>query len=417
MIALLAAALAGNPQLETFDHVVVRVQAAHPADWDASAWHTEAARLRKHAKRTRTPSELRPVLFELLGTLGQSHFGVMPGQWDEAPLFAEGIGAAGGGTAGLAFCLLDDRLVVWRVTPGSPADVAGIRPGAVVSAIDGQLVEPVRAALFEHQDATVAAVLLQRWARSRVDGRLGETVALELDSGPVSVGRTAEGVFIAPALGIVPPMASVWAERVVPVGDHTVRYLGIESFVVPVIPRFQAAVQAARESDAALVIDLRGNPGGVLTVGQGLAGFLVSEPVSLGQSRSSFGDLSLPVSPRAPRQRFEGPVALLVDGGSASTSEILAAGLSEAGRVRVFGQPTAGMALPSFFETLPNGDVLQLAIGDYRTPSGARIEGVGVQPDEPVPMGLEALRSGGDPVLDAALAWLSATLPAGGSPE
>ena len=74
------------------------------------------------------------------------------------------------------------------------------------------------------------------------------------------------------------------------------------------------------------------------------------------------------VNPRL--NTFSGPVAILVDGASASTSEILAGGMKDLGRARIFGTHTAAAALPSFFEKLPNGDGFQYAIANYVSEGG-----------------------------------------------
>ena len=72
---------------------------------------------------------------------------------------------------------------------------------------------------------------------------------------------------------------------------------------------------------------------------------------------------------------FKGPVAVLVDGSSASTSEILAGGLKDLGRARIFGERTAAAALPSLIEKLPNGDGFQYAIANYISDGGKPLEG------------------------------------------
>jgi carboxyl-terminal processing protease len=65
-----------------------------------------------------------------------------------------------------------------------------------------------------------------------------------------------------------------------------------------------------------------------------------------------------------------------------------------------------GQALPAATRTLPDGEVLEYAVGDFVTAGGRRLEGAGVQPDEVVPVTPEDLRQGRDPVLAAALAWI-----------
>ena len=96
--------------------------------------------------------------------------------------------------------------------------------------------------------------------------------------------------------------------------------------------------------------------------------------------------------------------------GSASTSEIFAAGLKDHGRVRLFGEPSAAAALPSVIEEMPNGDLLMHAIADFIRPSGERIEGRPVQPESPVALTREGLLAGRDEPREEALRWIVAEL-------
>jgi carboxyl-terminal processing protease len=157
-------------------------------------------------------------------------------------------------------------------------------------------------------------------------------------------------------------------------------------------------------ADGGLVIDLRGNGGGITVMAPGISGWLSDRAFLLGTMHLRQGHLGFTVAPQA--GAFLGPVALLIDSGSASTSEIMAAGLQEARRVRVFGEPSPGAALPSLYKALPTGDLLQYAIADLQTPGGVLIEGRGVVPDEPVRRTLPDLAAGRDPVREAAQRWL-----------
>jgi carboxyl-terminal processing protease len=114
--------------------------------------------------------------------------------------------------------------------------------------------------------------------------------------------------------------------------------------------------------------------------------------------------LNFVINPRA--EVFSGPVAVLLDGDSASTSEIFAGGLQDLGRARVFGTRSAAAALPSIFTTLPNGDGFQYAIAGYISQGGKALEGEGVTPDEEVKLTRQSLLAGHDAVIDAALAWI-----------
>lgn len=137
----------------------------------------------------------------------------------------------------------------------------------------------------------------------------------------------------------------------------------------------------------------------------GLAGFVVNQPnQKLGTMYMRDTTLNFVVNPRA--GSFTGPVAILIDGTSASTSEIFAGGLQDLGRARVFGTKSAAAALPSVFTRLPNGDGFQYAIANYISRNGLTLEGNGVTPDEEVHLTRDTLLAGRDAVVDAALYWI-----------
>src|SRR5690606_39194454 len=142
-----------------------------------------------------------------------------------------------------------------------------------------------------------------------------------------------------------------------------------------ILPAWQKDVTALGDVRG-LVLDLRGNPGGLGGMAMGMSGWLVREVAALGTMKSRESDLRFVVNPQV--SSYGGPVAILVDELSASTSEILAAGLQDLGRARVFGRRTPGAALPSQFERLPNGDAFQYAVATYVSSGGRTLEGNGV---------------------------------------
>ena len=112
----------------------------------------------------------------------------------------------------------------------------------------------------------------------------------------------------------------------------------------------------------------------------------------------------------AAEQRVEpygGPLAILIDQVSLSASEVFASGMQAVGRARLFGETTGGQVLPALWDRLPNGDLLYHAFADYITPSGIRLEGRGVVPDEFCPLTRADLLAGRDAPLQAALRWIS----------
>src|SRR5215467_14373496 len=100
---------------------------------------------------------------------------------------------------------------------------------------------------------------------------------------------------------------------------------------------------------------------------------------------------------------YTGPVAILVDGMSASTSEIFSSGVQEIGRAVVIGERSAGAALPSFIQKLPTGALFQFAIANFQTPKGVLIEGRGVIPDVEARYDRASLLAGRDAQLEAAV--------------
>jgi carboxyl-terminal processing protease len=115
----------------------------------------------------------------------------------------------------------------------------------------------------------------------------------------------------------------------------------------------------------------------------GIAGHLVDAPLVLGAMHTRVSDLEFRANPRlstADGRRvapFAGPVAILMDELSASASECFAGGLQSLGRARIFGRRSMGQALPAQTKSLPNGDVLEYAIGDFVTSTGETLEGAG----------------------------------------
>ena len=105
------------------------------------------------------------------------------------------------------------------------------------------------------------------------------------------------------------------------------------------------------------------------------------------------------------------PVAILVDECSISSAEIFAGGMQDLGLARIFGNRTAGLALPSVVTKLPNGDRFQYAIADYHSASGKSLEANGVMPDEPIALTPKLLESQNDPVLERAIQWIQQQTP------
>ncbi len=257
------------------------------------------------------------------------------------------------------------------------------------------------------RDSTLLDLRLARSVLARLNGPMGAAVHVEFLDGaghPVKLDldRALPRGTVA-RLGHLPPFY-FWIESKMERPD--IGYVRFDAFFDPdtVSKTFAKAVQNCAACDG-FVVDLRGNPGGLGVLAMGVAGWFIDKSgLQLGTMLMRDTTLKFVVFPRP--EPFRGPLAVLVDGCSGSTSEIFAGGMKDLDRARIFGTRTAGAALPSLFQTLPNGDGFQFAIANYISQGGKPLEGFGVTPDEEVKLTRRQLLEGQDPVLEAAIRWI-----------
>lgn len=395
--------------LESFETVWTTIRDKHydpklgGLDWQAV--HDELLPKMNQAK---TQSEARRILNDMVGRLKQSHFQIVPGYT------YEGVDRPGAskekkdGVTGIDVRLIDNQVTVTKVESGTPAAGAGIKPGWIVVKAGEIEIQPLLEKLSkEYEGRTLKELMMTFTVISLLKGNAGETIAvdfLDLEGEPVSK----EFVLIRPKgkqfkLGTF-DFGYVWIEK--RELENNTGYIAFNGFldIGTVIPVYNKAIMEFMEADG-LIIDIRGNPGGLGGMAMGMAGWFFEEKgKSLGQLMTRQGALKFAILPRP--TAYKGPLAILVDSLSASTSEIFAAGLQDLGRARVFGELTAGAALPSVIATLPNGDFFQYAIADYTSTGGKTLEGLGVKPDQEIPLTRQSVIEGKDPVLEAAIQWL-----------
>lgn len=376
-----------SADLAAFDQVWTTIRDTH---WQKDApggldWNAMRAEYRPRVQAAKSTSEARAAMQEMLRRLGQTHFGIVGGY---SPSDEQG---GGPGTTGIDLRVLNNEVVVTAVDPGSPSERAGVRPGWVVRSVNGR-------ALTSPQ---LPELQLTRAMLARVSGPVGGTLHIAFDKADLDIELTAARGTLAEFGNLAP--TRVWYDE---------KRLGATAYVrfnvfldIPrLIPSFDRTLKACKPCDG-LIIDLRGNPGGIGGMAMGMAGFLVNKPNQrLGTMYTRDAALNFVINPRPPV--FAGPVAILLDGTSASTAEIFAGGLQDLGRARIFGTRSAAAALPSIFTTLPNGDGFQYAVAGYISQGGKALEGEGVTPDVEVHLTREGLLAGHDAVLDAALDWI-----------
>ncbi len=406
----LVAALAGAQVpdgVEAFDAAWTLVRDSHfdksmnGVDWDAV--RTE---LRPRAAAASSVAELRAVIRVMLGRLGLSHFALVPSTAD-----VPGPEGDLGANPGLDVRLVDHSLLVTRVEPG----LADVHPGwrlMKIGPTDVSDQSPAAAA----DNPRLAGVEAWRVAQSLLRGPAGSKVDIVFEDGrgqlqPRTLERWPDqGQPV--TVGSLPTMfVRVDSARRRTPGGATAGVIAFNVWMPAVDARFQKAMDDFRGADG-IVIDLRGNPGGLAAMIMGISGHFFTGRLTLGVMKTRDAELRFVTNPRlvnASGERvapFSGPVAILVDGMSGSASECFAGGMQSLGRARIFGQPSMGQALPALFDRLPNGDLLIHAYGDFVTSNGRRLEGRGVIPDESQPLRRGDLLAGRDRPLDAALAWI-----------
>jgi carboxyl-terminal processing protease len=405
---------AQEPQaVETFDTAWTIVRDTHfdPA-MNGVDWEAVRAELRPRAVSAKNAGELRAILRDMLGRLGQSHFALIPSTGD-GPRSADLSG-----DTGVDVRLIAESLIVTSVDARSPAASAGVKPGWKVVAIAGTRLEPLLAILPSQPQ--VRNVEAWRIAHERLRGPARSLVTVSFEDGAgrahdLSLERRPETGHPV-TVGHLPTMfvrVESW-RRQVP-GGLTAGVIRFNVWMTAVDREFQKAMDAHRNADG-IIVDLRGNPGGLAAMLMGISGYFLNERKALGTMKTRDSDLHFASNPRlvnAAGERVEpyaGPLAILVDAMSGSASECFAGGMQAIGRARVFGQVTMGQALPALFDKLPNGDVLIHAYGDFIAADGTRLEGRGVVPDEVVPLTRQALLNGDDGAMSAALQWIARTV-------
>jgi carboxyl-terminal processing protease len=377
--------------IQSFEYVWTAIRDKHwqtkPGGLDWQAIHDE---FRPKMETADSMDAARQVLNEMLGRLHQSHFNIVP-----AELYSNlDAGHGADTTTGIDVRVVGAQVLVTSVEPASSAFLQGVRPGWEIVKIARTDLTPIVAKLNEtYAGSTLRDLMLRRAILGRLAGDAAGPVQVEfLDADDKHTNKAlvpgpTKGDSV--QFGYLNPM-QVWFNSF-RVGDGNIGYVAFNVFLDAqrLMTAFGDAVQSCQKCEG-FIVDLRGNPGGIGIMAMGMAGWFIAQPdQNLGTLYMRDTTLKFVVNPRL--STFGGPLAILVDGTSASTSEIMAEGLKDLGRARIFGTRTAAAALPSLFEKLPNGDGFQYAIANYVSEGGQPLEGLGVTPDVETPITRQAL--------------------------
>ena len=299
----------------------------------------------------------------------------------------EGIGVeiatqAADGTQGCATLGPDCRLVVVAPLAGSPAERADLRTGDLILAADG--------VSFDGQNVD--------GARERIRGPKGSIVTL-------SIQRDGQESF---ALEIVRDV--ILQEEVVSrdYADGTVGYVRLNGFSDRGATELASALRRHLDADRTkLILDLRGNPGGYVTAARAVASqFIASGPV-FWEEDADGTQVSTDAQPGGVATSPDLRIACLIDGGSASASEIVAGALQDTGRATLVGQTSFGKGTVQQWQELTGeGGAFRLTIARWLTPSKRWIHDIGLEPQVLVELPAE-LDPNTDPTLDRALELLA----------
>lgn len=398
--------------LESFEIVWRTVRDRHPdpalngLNWQAVHDSTKPA-----IEQARSMSEVRRILGGMLAKLAASHYAIIPGELYKEIDHPTATSATPveEGSSGIVPLIIGDKAVVGSVAPDSPAAQAGLRPGMVLDAIDGAKIAPSLQLLDDLNDRESHRIVEQSVTR-KLDGPADQPITLDVidEQGQpkhIALERTPpKGSLV--HFGNLPETRVYFESRALP---DSAGYIHFNEFLDPgsMMPKFEAAIKNFAQAPG-IILDLRGNPGGIGVMAMGIAGFFIDrDGLKLGEMKMRDATLKFVIFPRP--ETYAGPLAVLIDEGSASTSEILAGGLQDLKRARIFGVRSAGAALPSDIIRLPNGDGFQYAQALYTSVSGKVLEGQGVTPDVLVQQTREALLSGHDLVIEAADEWIRST--------
>lgn len=267
--------------------------------------------------------------------------------------------------------------------PGNPAEAAGIQKGDVLLAVDGQ---PITA------EMTVGAIA------DLIRGEKGTEVTLTVrhpgSSAPVEVTIVRGDI-------LIPSVSYRLLDEAPDIG-----YVQLSRFSGESSEEMREAILALQADGAEqLILDLRSNGGGLLDAAVDVADhFLQGGPVMFQQSRD-----------RA-EQTFEAgeeavagvmPLVVLIDGGTASSAEILAGALQDRERATLIGSQTFGKGSVQLVYDLSDGSSVHVTSSRWYTPDGHQLDEQGLTPDVPVEVTQEAIDRGQDVVLEAAVDYLT----------
>jgi len=284
----------------------------------------------------------------------------------------EGIGAS--------VDMVEGKIVITRPLADSPALRAGLEAGDIILAVDGQSLEGK--SLME--------------AISMIRGPRGTVVRLLIQRKGVAEP------FVVPVTRDTVELLTVDYRML----EGDIAYVRVTEFNAIARDRLRDALEELLAEDPkGLILDLRSNPGGYLDTAVEVAGEFLPKGTLVLTERERDRE------PKEYRVRKHGlatdlPLVVLVDGGSASASEIVAGAIRDHGRGILIGETTYGKGSVQNPHRLADGSSLRVTVARWYLPNGDHLDGKGIVPDIQVSRTPEQAQAGADPQLDRAVAYL-----------
>src|ERR1700737_1828063 len=388
--------LTGKDRKEVFEKVWKEI---HDHYYDPSYngvdWNEVHQRYAPLVEATKRDQEFYTLMSQMTSELHDAHTRFnSPEQW-------KNFRRQQGVTVGFGVDDIDGKTVVTSVTTGSDAAHAGIEPGMVVLRVDDTAVAQ-RVAEIEKKRLPSSSERATRWfIYNRVFAGPADTpvkVALQRADGSVFEVSVRRQIYSA---------APEVTTHVLPSGNVYIRFDGFQH---PITKEFRQALQKNRDAPG-LIVDLRRNGGGDLAVLLPIAGYFfgkrtlfAKDSTRTGKPLSSYvGLFKLPLQlyvGRPGEQIYSGPVVILVDAHSASSSEVFAAGMQDTLRAKVIGSQSCGCVLGiAKPRAMKGGGVLEMSEVLWFSPKGRKLEGTGIIPDKVVAPTMFDLQRGRDAAL------------------
>lgn len=278
------------------------------------------------------------------------------------------------GGIGIVFGKRGDDYVVISALPDNPGALAGIKSGDIIMSVD---------------DVQSRTLNMEQMAQ-KIRGQQGTEVLLELKGkdGSLRKVRVIRKEIKNPSVG----------GQFVP--DTKIGYIRIAVFNESTVEDFTKEYKKLEEKGMeSLILDLRGNPGGILDAGVGVARMLVPK----GPIVSVIDKNGNKYEETSSLEKVKYPLAVLVDHGSASAAEIVAGAIKDTKAGKLFGVKTFGKGSVQTVYRLDSATAVKITVAKYYTPSGVSIHNVGIEPDEVVELPDTATK---DLQLEAAIEYL-----------